>query len=112
MVHVKVGRLPLPFQIGGPGGQIRIEQFGVGPGPLGVVLVLLLLLVIAGAIALIITLLIRRGRVGRRWAGAPATPWRSPTTFEALRILNERFAKGEIEPDDYRERRDLLQGQS
>ncbi|MGA7834393.1 MAG: hypothetical protein WCA31_04230 [Acidimicrobiales bacterium] len=108
---MRVGRLPLPFHIVGPGGQVRIEQFGVGPGPLGALLLLLFLVVIAAAVALIITLLIRRGHVARRWAGATSGPWRTPATFEALRILNERFAKGEIEPDDYRERRDLLQGQ-
>ncbi len=29
---------------------------------------------------------------------------------DARRILDERFARGEIEPDDYRARRDLLDG--
>jgi len=30
---------------------------------------------------------------------------------DALHILNERFARGEIEPDDYKTRRDLLNGE-
>ncbi len=38
---------------------------------------------------------------GRR--GAP-----SPGVGEARRILDERFARGEISEDDFRQRRDLL----
>jgi putative membrane protein len=33
-------------------------------------------------------------------------------TSEALKILNERFARGEIDAQEYTERRDLLKGSS
>ncbi len=32
----------------------------------------------------------------------------APTTRDAVRILDERFARGEIDADEYRQRRDLL----
>jgi uncharacterized membrane protein len=41
-----------------------------------------------------------------------ATYWHPSPTSDALRILDERFARGEIDADDYKQRRDLLNGQS
>jgi putative membrane protein len=103
--------------VGGPGGQIRIEQFGPGPhGPLGAIIFLVLFVLVIAALALLVTMLIRRGHFAHRFAtagGARFGPhWHAPGTFGALQILNERFARGEIDADDYRERRDLLQGPS
>jgi putative membrane protein len=40
-----------------------------------------------------------------RWG--PSHPWRDPTP-SALQILNERFAKGEINQAEYEERRRTL----
>lgn len=42
---------------------------------------------------------------------APATPYREvtePSPSSAAVILDERFARGEIEPDEYARRRDML----
>ncbi len=104
---------------GGPNGQVRI-QFGPGPfggnGPLAAFVVLILFVIIVAVLALLITILIRRSRYAHRFAGAPgsglATHWRPSPSSDALRILNERFARGEIDADEFRERRDLLNGQS
>ncbi len=40
---------------------------------------------------------------------APAAPG-APTGNDALRILDERFARGEIDADEYQQRRALLGG--
>jgi putative membrane protein len=103
----------------GPGGQVHF-QFGPGPfdgnGPLAAFILLVLFVIVIAALALLITLFIRRSRFAHHFAGAPGaavTPyWRHSSTSDALRILNERFARGEIDADDFRERRDLLQGPS
>ncbi len=42
----------------------------------------------------------------------PAGPDAAEPTSEALKILSERFARGEISSEEYRERRDLLKGSS
>jgi putative membrane protein len=111
-----IGRASQSF--GGPNGQIRV-QFGPGPfggnGPLAVFILLVLFVIVVAALALLITLLIRRSRFAHRFAGAPgagmAAYWHPSTTSDALRILNERFARGEIDADDFKQRRDLLNGQ-
>jgi putative membrane protein len=118
-VNFKVGPVPSPFF--GPGGHIRVRIVGpFGPGafgpngPLAALLVLLLFVVAIALIALLVTLFIRRGRFARRFAGArplATASWHSPS-FDALRILDERFARGEIDAEDYRTRRDLLQDKS
>jgi putative membrane protein len=103
----------------GPNGQIHF-QFGPGPfdgnGPLAAFILLVLFVIVIAAIALLITIFIRRSRFAHRFAGAPgAGPmqyWRQSPNSDALRILSERFARGEIDADDFRERRDLLQGPS
>jgi uncharacterized membrane protein len=75
-----------------------------------------LFVIVIVALALLITLFIRRSRFAHRFAGAPgarvATYWRPSPTSDALRILNERFARGEIDADDFKQRRDLLNGES
>jgi putative membrane protein len=105
--------------LGGPNGPIRV-QFGPGPfggnGPLGAFVVLVLFVIVVAALALLVTLFIRRSRFAHRFAGVPnaglTTYWHPSPSSDALRILNERFARGEIDADDFKERRDLLQGQS
>jgi uncharacterized membrane protein len=65
---------------------------------------LLLLLLVAAAV--LVVLFVRQERVRRHGQVIGA----GGASFEALRILDERFAKGEIDPEDYRVRRDLLRG--
>lgn len=104
---------------GGPNGQFRV-QFGTGPfggnGPLAAFVLLVLFVIVIAALALLITIFIRRSRFAHRFAGTPgagvATYWHPSPTSDALRILDERFARGEIDADDYKQRRDLLNGQS
>ena len=74
---------------------------GWGPGAwlaMAFVMVVFWTIVVAAIIALVRT---DRGRgpgeIGRR-------------TDDALRILDERFARGEIDADEYTKRRDLLRG--
>jgi putative membrane protein len=106
--------------VAGPGGPIRFWQFGQGPfgphGPLGAFVILVLFVIVLAAIALLVTLFIRRSHFAHRFAtgtGAGfSSHWHASPTTDALRILNERFARGEIDADDYKERRDLLQGPS
>jgi putative membrane protein len=40
--------------------------------------------------------------------GAQAASVAASPTSDAMKILNERFARGEIDPDDFTRRRDLL----
>jgi putative membrane protein len=111
-----IGRSGASFN--GPNGHIRI--FGGGPfggnGPFEAFALLVLFVIVIAALALLITLFIRRSRFAHRFAGAPGTGftshWQASPTSDALRILNERFARGEIDADDYKQRRDLLNGQS
>ncbi|MGZ7023649.1 MAG: SHOCT domain-containing protein [Ilumatobacteraceae bacterium] len=63
-----------------------------------------------GVIAAIVITLLRSGRWSRHdhHAAPPAT---APTD-EAQRILHERFARGEIDEDEYIRRHDLLKERS
>jgi uncharacterized membrane protein len=104
---------------GGPGGQIRF-RFGPGPfgdnGPFAAFVLLVLFVIVIAALALLITLFIRRSRFVHRFAGGPLSGadarWHPFPASDARRILDERFARGEIDADDYTQRRDLLNGQS
>jgi uncharacterized membrane protein len=63
---------------------------------------LLLAIVIIAAVLLILRDRSRRApETGASAAGG---------SQDALRILNERFAKGDIDPEDFKVRRDLLLG--
>jgi putative membrane protein len=81
-------------------------MMGWGWGWLGAVLVLLiLLLVVAGLTAGLVHLLraLRRPHAGG--TDAPDIPGRSQS---ALQILDERYARGEIDHDDFEQRRRVL----
>jgi putative membrane protein len=68
------------------------------------------LLLIIGAVIWVVTSLIRerdhRHRLTHGSGPHPGAPM--PSGSEAMRILDERFARGEIDADDYQQRRDLL----
>jgi putative membrane protein len=81
--------------------------FGPGPGWGGPFVAFLVLLLVAAAVALIV-LFVRNERIKR--LGGLVTGSATAVPFEALRILDERFAKGEIDAEDYKVRRDLLRG--
>lgn len=91
-------------------------RIAVGPGPAGALLALLLFVVIIAVIALLVTLVVRRrSRFAHQFVGGPRPGVRmgpSATNAEALRILDDRFARGEIDADEYRERRDILRDES
>jgi putative membrane protein len=64
----------------------------------------LMMLVVWGSIVAVVVLLVRgTGGIFR----APAPP-PGEAGDQALRILDERFARGEIDAEEYRSRRDLL----
>lgn len=104
MTRMRIG----PGSIFGPGGpHIRVGFFGGGPGGPGLIGLFLAFVLIVAVVVLAVAL-IRRERQLRH--GGPTGSAGAPDTFEALRILNERFAQGDIDPDDFKVRRDLLQG--
>lgn len=79
-----------------------------------VVMALLVALAVAGLVALVVWL--SRSRHSAAPVAAPAgagsgTPPAppSPPTLDARRILDERLARGEIDTDDYRARREALE---
>ena len=82
-------------------------RFGCGPGMMGwgggwaglIVMPLLMLLVLAAVIAFMVMIL--------RTIGGPP---RLPPGRGALEILNERFARGEIDKQEFDERRRVLGG--
>ncbi len=94
----------------GPG-----DYFGHGPGfflghPLvgGLIAVLVIALLVALAVGAVAILLRGRSAGATRHPIAPRSEVGPPANDEALRILNERFARGEIDAGEYTQRRDLL----
>jgi putative membrane protein len=103
---VRISRSPSPFF--GPGGTHRAGIFfGPGPGRGGPFVVFLVLLLLVAAVVLVV-LFIRQERVRRH--GQLVSAGEVAGSLDALRILDERFAKGEVDPEDYKVRRDLLRG--
>ena len=63
-----------------------------------------------GVLALIIITVVRTG--GWRRTGDHTPTGRGAPTAEAERILHERFARGEIDDEEYRRRHELLRERS
>ncbi len=61
-----------------------------------------------GAIAAVVIAVLRSGR----WSRHDAHTSNRPSTDEAEQILHERFARGEIDADEYTRRHDLLKERS
>ncbi|HTB09385.1 MAG TPA: SHOCT domain-containing protein [Acidimicrobiales bacterium] len=108
------GRSGVAIHGPGPGGVIRFGPFGPGQfgprGPLGAFVALVVFLIVIAAAAFLVTLIVRRSGVAHRFATGSGPHTHAAPATDALRILDERFARGEIDAADYRERRDLLQG--
>jgi uncharacterized membrane protein len=101
---VRISRSPSPFF--GPGGPHRVGFFfGPGPGGGGPFVVFLVLLLLVAAVVLVV-LFVRQEKMRRQ--GRLFSVEGAPASYGALRILDERFAKGEIDAEDYKVRRDLL----
>ena len=65
----------------------------------------IMMLLFFAVIAAVVVVLLRPPRRQEHPAPPPAPP---PVEDPALRILDERFARGEIDEQEYRSRRDLL----
>lgn len=78
----------------------------MGWGWLGAILGLLILLLIVGVLAVSLVHLIRALRGPR--LGGPDIRDTSGPDGRALQILDERYARGEIDQDDYEQRRRIL----
>jgi uncharacterized membrane protein len=99
---------PAPSHFFGPGGPRRVGFFfGPGPGHGGPFVVFLVLLLLIAA-AVLVVLFVRQERMRRH--GLLAVAGGADQPGEALSILDVRFAKGEIDAEDYKVRRDLLRG--
>jgi putative membrane protein len=73
---------------------------------------LLLILIAVCIIVWIVTTLMRPGGHIHRHELFPGTNPPSKGSSDALRILDERFARGEIDADEYTKRKELLRGSS
>ncbi len=80
----------------------RFGYWGLGGALLGALLIAL-------AVALIVWVIV--SLTSRRRDTAPSSPVSLPQQSSALAILEERYAKGEIDRDDYLQRKTDLQGQ-
>jgi putative membrane protein len=78
-----------------------------GWGPESWILMGLMMLLFWGLIAAIVVYAIRSSR--QHEPAGPAVT--APAKSDALRILDERFARGEIDVAEYNERRDILRSQ-
>src|SRR5271169_2130585 len=105
--------MPPFFQQQGPGSPLQrgfmVERVGFGPGH-GFFLLLLIVLLVGAAFLIASALTRRRTHHTHGDTGSPAASASASRGSDALRILDERFARGEIDTDDYTTRRDLLAG--
>lgn len=94
----------------GPGGRGWGDGWGYmhdGPGWAGWLFMGLFLLFLVALVVAVVVLLVRSTRPGGSGAGTGAAPT-GPSGAEAL--LEERFARGEIEEEEYLRRRSVLRG--
>lgn len=86
----------------------RYQHAGFGWG--GGIIALIFFLIFLAAIIWCVSAVMRQGAHAHfhdhHTSAAP------PAQSDALKILNERFARGEIDDEEYTKRRDLLKGPS
>jgi putative membrane protein len=87
---------------------MRFGPFGQGAGNGHPFLGLLFFLVVVALVVWALLIVSRHLRDHHSHHADPATA--SIPTSDALKILNERFARGEIDAEEFTKRRNLLQG--
>lgn len=77
----------------------QIEPFHAnGMGIIAAIWMIMMLLIIVGGI-IVIVYIVKNNNQRREWS----------TSASALKILKERFAQGEIDAHEYRERKEILE---
>jgi len=89
----------------------RVGRFG-GHHRAGWIAVLFLVLVVALVVTAIVALIVWMSRTRQPAGAGPSGPPVPPVgpAVDARRILDERLARGEIDPAEYRTRREALEG--
>jgi putative membrane protein len=80
----------------------------MGPAMGPVILSFILHVLIIAAIVWIVMIIVGRGRMHRMGRWNRHQMWQSQSSIE---LLNERYAKGEINKEEYEERKKTLMGQ-
>ena len=83
---------------------------GMDHGDWGWLPMVVMMVVLVGTLIWIGMALVRSSRHALQMHAVPASPAAAPpaTRFTAQEILAERLARGEMEPDDYRQRLEAL----
>ena len=90
---------------------MRHDGYGYGGGHLGLWIVMIVAMaVFLGALAWIIVSLLRHQGSPSGTAASTSEPPGPPPGQGALDILNEWFARGEIDEEEYTRRRSLIEG--
>ncbi|HAL74820.1 MAG TPA: hypothetical protein DCM45_07015 [Clostridiales bacterium] len=76
------------------------------PGMMIVGLIVLVLVIVG--IVFLVRALVHAGRNGKNLVSTPPAPPSVMADNKALQILDERLARGEISPEEYRQRKDEL----
>lgn len=86
--------------------------FGAGYGPgRGIFMILFLALIVLAVVWALSTFTHRRNH-GHQWTDPRQPRSVSHSNSDAERILEERFARGEIDADEFKDRRNLLRERS
>jgi uncharacterized membrane protein len=89
---------------------MHVQRVGFGAG--GLALPFFLFLVFLAVVVLVVLILLRQRGQHFGLRGMAQPNGQRPSSYDAMQILNERLARGEIGAEDYTARRDLLQSQT